>query len=88
MSRERVRWGGTYEYCTNSQWWREGNYDSVTGVFTRNGESFQVLSGDVNTNHRWIRLRQFWQDTYEEPLLVGLLKPLIRSTVLRWLRPS
>lgn len=67
MSRERVRWGGTYEYCTNSQWWREGNYDSVTGVFTRNGESFQVLSGDVNTNHRWIRLRQFWRDTYEEP---------------------
>lgn len=67
MSRTRVRWGQTYEYCTNSQWWRSGQFDSVTGVFTRNGESFQVLSGDTNQAHGWIRLRQFWEDTYEEP---------------------
>lgn len=67
MSRQRTRWGQIYYYCTNSAWWRAGTYDPVTGIFTREGETFQVLSGDVSRNHQGIRLKQFWVDTYEEP---------------------
>ncbi|MEI2387475.1 hypothetical protein [Breoghania sp. JC706] len=67
MSRERIRWGQVYNYCTNSAWWRSGNYDPVTNIFTRNGETFQVLSGNTSRNHQSIRLQQFWVDTYEDP---------------------
>ncbi|HML28949.1 MAG TPA: hypothetical protein PKE16_08935, partial [Hyphomicrobium sp.] len=67
MSRQRIRYGTTYTYCTNSAWWRSGSYDPVTHIFTRNGETFLVLSGDTSKNHQMIRLEQFWVDTYEEP---------------------
>lgn len=66
MSRTRIRWGQIYNYCTNSQWWRAGTYDPITGIFTRQGETFEVLEGEALTNHRMIRLQQFWSDTYED----------------------
>lgn len=67
MSRQRVRWGQSYNHCTNSRFWRTGTYDPVTGIFRRNGESFQILSGNPRRNHTMVRLRQFWVDTYTEP---------------------
>jgi hypothetical protein len=67
MTRQRIRYGSTYTYCTNSAWWRAGTYDPVTHIFTRQGETFLVLSGDTSKNHQMIRLEQFWVDTYDEP---------------------
>lgn len=67
-SRQRVRYGGSYTYCTNSAWWRSGTYDPVTHIFTRQGETFQVENPEqALINHRTVRLTQFWTDTYEEP---------------------
>ncbi|AXS39270.1 hypothetical protein [Breoghania sp. L-A4] len=66
MTRQRVRWGQIYEYCTNSAWWRSGQYDPITKIFTRAGETFEVISGNVYA-HDWIRLKQYWVDSVEEP---------------------
>lgn len=65
VSRTRIRYGDTRTYCTNSAWWRSGRYDSARNVFHRNGETWQVLSGNTNA-HSWLRVRRFWYDTYED----------------------
>lgn len=70
MSRYRVRWGATYTYCTNSAFWQTGTYDPVNHVFTRAGETFQVIQADwanATINHRMVRFTQFWEDRWEEP---------------------
>ncbi len=67
MSRHRIRYGPERRVCTNNSWWRQGQYNSATNTFTRNGETFEVVSGDTSRNHQWIRFRQFWVDTYQEP---------------------
>jgi len=76
-TRERRRYGATREVCSNATWWRQGTYDLAANVFTRNGETWEVTNGipDVmpngqripNGNVHWIRLRQYWIDTYQEP---------------------
>lgn len=69
-TRERRRFGTSKTVCTNSTWWRQGNYDSVTGVFRRAGETWEVAVADrpnATINHRWLRVTQFWIDTYLEP---------------------
>ena len=76
-TRERRRYGATREVCSNATWWRQGTYDLAANVFTRNDETWEVTNGipDVmpngqripNGNVHWIRLRQFWIDTYQEP---------------------
>lgn len=35
---------GSQKYCTNSSWWKSGQYDPVTGIFRRNGETFIVTN--------------------------------------------
>ena len=72
ISRTRIRYGNSMLVCTNSAWWSTGRYDSVTGVFARNGETFDVeyvdaRAGNALTNHRLVRVTQFFYDTYEEP---------------------
>ena len=69
-SRERRRYGSSKTVCTNSTWWRQGNYDPVTGIFRISGESWEVAAADranAAINHKFIRITQFWLDTYEEP---------------------
>lgn len=74
ISRMRLRYGTTRNVCTNASFWSGGQYNSVTGVFTKNGESFQVrdANGNIptavgrNAAHAWYRVRQFWIDTFEE----------------------
>jgi hypothetical protein len=69
-SRERRRYGSSKTVCTNSTWWRQGSYDPVTGIFRINGESWEVAAADranAAINHKFIRVTQFWLDTYEEP---------------------
>ena len=76
-SRQRRRYGPEKRVCTNGRWWRQGQYDLATNVFRNGGETWLVTNGvpdqmpngeDVaNGNVHWIRVRQFWIDTYEEP---------------------
>jgi hypothetical protein len=69
-TRERRRFGPAKSVCTNSTYWRQGNYDPVTGVFRINGETWEVAAADranATINHKFIRITQFWVDTYEEP---------------------
>lgn len=76
-TRERRRYGPERKVCSNSGWWRQGTYDMAANVFTRNGETWEVTNGVPdrmpdgarvpNGNVHWIRLRQFWVDTYEDP---------------------
>lgn len=74
ISRTRLRYGSTRNVCTNASFWSGGQYNSVTGVFTRNGETFEVrdANGNVppavgrNAAHAWYRVRQFWTDTFDE----------------------
>lgn len=73
MTRTRIRYGNAFSVCTNSAFWNTGTYNSVTGTFQRNGETFAVLGvewQDPGANLAWhkvYRLAAFWVDTYEEP---------------------
>lgn len=76
-TRERRRYGSARTVCTNSTWWRQGQYDMTSGVFQRAGETWQVTNGVPdympngqripNGNVHWVRLEQFWIDVYVEP---------------------
>lgn len=67
FSRQRRRYGPTRVVCTNWYWWQTGNYDPATGIFEKDGETFVVVEGDATQNHQYIRLTQFWVDSYEDP---------------------
>ena len=67
MSRRRIRYGQTITVCTNSRWWRSGQFDPVANVLRRDGEDWEILAGDPHHNHRWVRLRKFWEDGYDVP---------------------
>jgi len=74
ISRTRLRYGATRNVCTNASFWSGGQYNSVTGVFTKSGETFEVrnANGDIpttvgrNAAHAWYRVRQFWADAFDE----------------------
>lgn len=67
-SKTRVRWGSTLSVCTNSAMWRTGRYDPTTNIFTaQTGETYELLDpANAVFQHVFLRLRQFWTDTYEE----------------------
>jgi hypothetical protein len=70
MSRQRLRYGSIFTSCSNSAWWQSGTYDSAAGTFAKDGETFEVLDFDRHTadgQHVWIRMRQVWVDSYQEP---------------------
>ncbi|MCU0842704.1 MAG: hypothetical protein MUC79_13435 [Thiobacillaceae bacterium] len=72
MTRTRIRYGATRTVCTNSYWWNSGRYDPASGIFTREGETFEVTNDpDARVENgwgltHWVRVRQFWLDVYEE----------------------
>lgn len=65
VSRTRIRYGEEKTVCTNNNWWRSGRYDPVQGVFHKDGDTWELISGNPN-GHGKLRLRRFWVDTYEE----------------------
>lgn len=70
MSRQRLQYGETRSYCTNSHFWNNGVYDATTGIFRQNtGETWTVDPADrvrAVQNHQFLRVTQFWQTTYNE----------------------
>lgn len=70
LTRTRIRYGATRTVCTNVAWWLSGRYDAATGIFYRDGETWEVDPKDrLKLAMRWayIRVTQFWQDSWQEP---------------------
>ena len=68
IARQRIRYGTPYTVCTNSQWWRSGKFDAAAGIFKRGNETFEYLGRDPKKSQaKFIRIRQIFVDTYEEP---------------------
>lgn len=69
MSRQRIRYGSVFTVCTNNAWWQAGSFDSTTGTFQKDGETFELVGLEANNGagHEILRLRQVWVDTYTEP---------------------
>lgn len=69
VSRYRVRYGEARTVCTNNAWWKTGRYDPITGIFYKDGDTWEVDLVDRNKTvqaHVNIRLKQFWTDSYSE----------------------
>lgn len=76
MSAQRLRFGQAFTVCLNSEFWKTGNFDYASGVFTdKLGRTYQALDTDFGTNWGWthadgvprfIRLQQYWYDTETE----------------------
>ncbi len=70
MARTRIRYGGTRTVCTNSLFWRSGRYDPVSGIFERDGETFEVANTDGRIEAggltHYVRITQFWEDSYQD----------------------
>ena len=70
-SKTRIRYGDPFLVCTNAAWWQTGRYDSVKGVFYKDGVEYNVEFAEQhpsgNPDHSFKRLRQIFIDTYEEP---------------------
>jgi len=75
-ARTRRRYGNSQVVCTNGRWWRQGTFDLAANVFRTANETWEVTNGIPdrmpngarvpNGNVHWVRVRQFWIDTYEE----------------------
>lgn len=70
-SKTRIRYGDPFVVCTNATWWQTGRYDSVKGVFYKDGAEYNVEFSERhpsgNPNHSFKRLRKIFIDVYEEP---------------------
>lgn len=69
-ARTRIRYGENKRVCTNSRWWRSGNYDPATRIFTQGGETWAVENDphariERNGLTHWLRVTRVWVDTYE-----------------------
>lgn len=69
MSRERIQYGETRTLCTNSGFWRSGQYDPITGIYRTNGESWVVDEAyrqNMILQVGQVRATQFWNTTFNE----------------------
>ncbi|MEY9138502.1 hypothetical protein ABIE79_010030 [Bradyrhizobium diazoefficiens] len=66
MSKQRIRYGDEFYVCTNSLFWQTGTYNGA-GLFFRDGQTYEVENPEATPYHAFIRLRQIWIDTWQEP---------------------
>lgn len=70
LTRTRIRYGAARTVCTNGQWWLSGQYDVASGIFRRGAETWEVAPADrlkASAGWHFVRLTQFWVDTWQEP---------------------
>lgn len=67
-TRQRVRYGESFDVCTNSAWWQSGQFNVAEGLFARDGETYEVVSlvNNLGRGHEILRIRKYWTDTWEE----------------------
>jgi hypothetical protein len=66
LARLRQRYGEEFLVCTNGRYWQTGEFDPVSGVFRKDGETF--VADDIKAaslNHRTIRLQRFFEDDWD-----------------------
>lgn len=69
MSRERIRYGDTRTYCTNTGFWRQGTFDPVTRIYRRGDETWEIAPESVQAmlaQSGMVRGTRIWVDTYTE----------------------
>ena len=68
IARKRLRYGTIFTACTNSAWFRSGQFDPVTMTLKVAGDTFQVLDmpDTWGGNAHFPRFQQVWQDDYIE----------------------
>ncbi len=67
MSRQRIRYGETRTYCTNTGFWRQGSYDPITRTYRRGDETWKIDPASVQnmlSQHGHVRGTRFWVDSY------------------------
>ncbi len=85
IARTRVRYGPQFDVCTNSDFWRSGTYDPISGIFKlSDGETFKAsldlqglpyaYTGD-GALHVPVRLQEFWTDTTNETYWDAVVQP-------------
>ncbi|MBI1649879.1 hypothetical protein [Hyphomicrobium sulfonivorans] len=72
MSRMRLRYGPEQTICTNSQWWQSGAYNPAEGILLKGNETWQVLGQAPGMKAKFLRVRQVFEDWYEEPYWEGI----------------
>lgn len=86
IARTRVRYGPQFGTCTNSDFWKSGTYDPITGIFKLpDGETFKAAfdptAGVYSTNgageqsHVFVRLQEYWTDTVDETYWDAVVQP-------------
>ena len=67
-TKRRIRYGPTRIICTNSKGWASGQYDAAASVFKdASGNTYKTLERwGEHGGHVWVRLRQYWVDTFTE----------------------
>lgn len=76
MQAQRLRFGPSRTICTNKAFWRNGRFDSQTGIFTDklgrtyNAQRQTLAFGGFRLQSKNVRIQEFWYDTeitsYEE----------------------
>src|SRR5690606_19805608 len=71
ISKTRIRYGEPTIVCTNAAWWQTGRYDSVKGIFYKDGIEYDVEFAEQHSSgnplQSFKRLRRIFYDTFEEP---------------------
>jgi hypothetical protein len=69
-TRTRRIYYGTERQCTNSVWWRSGQYDAASGLFRRAGEVFAISTDRGPVDQwgltRWIRAPRYVDETVQQ----------------------
>lgn len=70
-TRTVVRYHESQQVCTNSAFWRNGQYDPIEGIFRRAGETYEVENVGNNIERQglthWVRVRRYTEEQFEEP---------------------
>ncbi|TCS94120.1 hypothetical protein EDC36_12042 [Tepidimonas ignava] len=69
LSRQRIRYGETRTYCTNTGFWRQGAFDPITRIYRRGDETWEIDPSDVQnmlSQSGTVRGTRFWLDNYTE----------------------
>ncbi|WP_020179781.1 hypothetical protein [Methylopila sp. M107] len=66
LARARIRYGEDFRVSTASRWWDSGQYDPVTNIFRKDGETFEVVSDRGLEKYERVRVRRYWVDLFND----------------------
>ncbi|RPE72538.1 hypothetical protein EDC62_0229 [Tibeticola sediminis] len=69
MSRQRIRYGETRTWCTNTGFWSQGPFDPITRIYRRGDETWEIdpaYVGNMLSRSGAVRGTRIWIDHYIE----------------------